>query len=512
MCGILAVICSTIPNQLKQILLSRKCLATRGPDRCTSIIKSNGIYIFHRLCINDVSSKGDQPMFSNNIVMMCNGEIYNHKKLRQEYKLKCTSESDCEVILRLYEKLGFEHTVKLLDGVFAIVLVDGNTAYLARDRIGVRPLYLGWTEEEFLAVSSIPNPLVTFCNRIVPCCPGVSLMYDKNKKELTPLYKDYLWVIEPSDTPYAALHNALTNAVKKRLMSDRPMACLLSGGLDSSIITAILVKLLGPENTRTYSIGMTDSPDLYYAKKVSEYLGTQHTEVIFTPEEGFAVIPDVIETLASYDITTIRASVGMYLLCKYISENTKDKVIFSGEGSDELFCGYLYFHNAPTPEDAAKESIRLINDLHLYDVLRADRCVSVHGLELRVPFLDRSVVDLALSLGGDKMPQHGIEKSFLRNAFTEYLPTEILQRQKCAFSDGVSSIKKSWYQYIQDMILNKLGNEVFCPKKYHSHEAMYYKLIFDKHFPSYNLQIPYWMPKWSDSNDPSARFLPVCKN
>jgi asparagine synthase (glutamine-hydrolysing) len=253
---------------------------------------------------------------------------------------------------------------------------------------------------------------------------------------------------------------------------------------------------------------MEGSEDLFYARKVSEFLGTEHHEVLFTPEEGFAVIPKVIEALASYDITTIRASVGMYLLSKYISENSLDKVIFSGEGSDEILQGYLYFHNAPTPEDGEQESLRLIEQLHLYDVLRADRCISVWGLEARVPFLDRKVVDTALSLPvNEKCPRQGYEKYVLRKAFdnTEdpWLPKDVLWRKKTAFSDGVSGTEKKWYQNIQEFVEAIIPDYLFNPK-FPSKEAMYYRMIFDHIFPTYDPKVEYWMPKWSNTKDPSA--------
>lgn len=515
MCGILAVLCDKLPIQLQKILSAGKYLSTRGPDSSLSIVKSNGVYIFHRLSINDTSSDGNQPMVSGNILMMCNGEIYNHLQLEEEYDLKCKSKSDCEVIIRLYEKIGFEETVKKLYGVFAIILVDGDTVYMARDRIGVRPLYFGLTEEKYLAVASVPNVLVDFCEIVTPFPPGLTAVHNKSAKYgdgkvqvMKYLYHDKI-ELSPTrlDDGTQALRDSLVNAVKIRLMSDRPMGCLLSGGLDSSLVTSILVKFLGGKNVRTYSIGMEGSTDLYYAKKVAQFLGTDHHEVLFTPEEGFAIIPEVIRDLGSYDITTIRASVGMYLIARYISQQSQDKVIFSGEGSDEVLEGYLYFHNAPTPKDGEEESLRLIRNLHLYDVLRADRCISVHGLEPRVPFLDRKFVDTTLQLSADqKKPQNGFEKYILRKAFEGYLPEEVLWRRKEGFSDGVSAVKKSWYHYIQEMVEPLIPDNLFN-QNFPSKEAMYYKMIFDKIFPRYNLKIAYWMPKWTDSKDPSGRLI-----
>jgi len=513
MCGILAVFCNSAPKNLQTILNSSKILARRGPDKCSSIITSKGIFIFHRLAIHDTSSAGDQPMISGNILMMCNGEIYNYKQLIKDYHLKCESNSDCEVILRLYEKIGFTDTVKALDGVFAIVLQDKDKeiVYVARDRIGVRPLFSGWTKEGNLAVSSIPNVLIPFCTNVAPILSGGIAFYrDSEPNNLTYIYNNEVSILPKiKDNFLQVVQQGLISAVQKRLTSDRPIGCLLSGGLDSSIIASILSKLMGPQNVRTYSIGMEGSTDLFYARKVADYLGTIHTEVRFTPEEGFAVIPEVVELLASYDITTIRASVGMYLLCKYISEKTTDRVIFSGEGSDEIFSGYLYFHNAPNAEECEQESLRLTNQLDLYDVLRADRMISSNGLEMREPFLDKQFVDLVMSLPAEVKLPKPIEKNLLREAFVDFLPCDVLYRQKCAFSDGVSSVKKSWRHHIQEMTETKISDEIFNPF-YPSKEAMYYRLIFDRLFPNYNLVVPYWMPKWSDAKDPSARDLKVC--
>lgn len=514
MCGILAVFCNKTPEQLYKILLSAgDDLKKRGPDECGSFVSKNGIYIFRRLRINGLVG-GFQPMFSKDgVVMMCNGEIYNHRELQQEFDIKCESESDCEIILHLYQKLGFVEMYKRLDGYFAIVIVDGDDVYLVRDRMGVRPLYIGFTADGFLSACSLPGPLLEFCSGVSHLEPGTCMHHIKTWK-MEMLFRDELTLpkIRITNEPEKILHDAVIRAVQKRLMTERPIACLLSGGLDSSIIAAVLCKFLGPNNVRTYSIGLEDSIDLYYAKKVSSFLGTKHTELKFTFREGFDVIPEVIKTLASYDITTIRASVGMYLLAKYISQHTDDRVIFSGEGSDELFCGYLYFHKAPSEEEADVESLRLLREMHQYDILRADRTVSSNGLELRVPFLDRHVVDVSLSLAMiDKVPDpdEKLEKSVLRNAFANYLPEEILKRRKDGFSDGVSSKENSWYKQIQQEVDGIIPDYMFDSTRYASKEAMYYMLIFKSFFPTYALDIPYWMPRWVDVRDPSGRLVEI---
>ncbi len=287
------------------------------------------------------------------------------------------------------------------------------------------------------------------------------------------------------------------------------------GGLDSSLVASILCRLLGPWNVRTYSIGQVGSEDLKMANIAAEYLGTNHTEVTFSPEEGLASIPEVIRDLESYDITTVRASVGMWLLAKYISKHTKDIVLLSGEGSDELFCGYLYFHNAPSTRELGEESRRLVRNLYKYDVLRADRCISSHGLELRVPFLDRRLVDLCLNLPPQVLePQEykGVryEKHLLRTAFGDdqhYLPDEILWRRKDGMSDGISGSGKRWYEQISDYV-DTLTDIPPIPNGYPSRESWYYKCIYDGIFTRYKSEIDWWLPKWTDhGGDPSGRLI-----
>jgi asparagine synthase (glutamine-hydrolysing) len=311
------------------------------------------------------------------------------------------------------------------------------------------------------------------------------------------------------DTAKYRLHDLLVDSVRKRLMSDRPIGCLLSGGLDSSVIAAILCELVGSDKVRTYSVGMEGGLDLRYARKVADALGTDHTEVIVTVGNALAAIPQVTYDTETYDITTIRASTMMWLLCDWISKNSDDTVIFSGEGSDELFCGYLYFHNAPSTIDASNESKRLLKNLYLYDVLRADRSVSCHGLELRVPFLDTKILEFSLSLSPVfKAPVDGWEKKILRDAFTGYIPEEVLWRRKDGLSDGCSSLDKSWGQHITEFVDTRIGDELFDDQKYISKEAMYYKLLFDKYFSTYKLKIDHWMPRWSGNlTDPSGRLI-----
>jgi asparagine synthase (glutamine-hydrolysing) len=521
MCGIFAILYSKRNNS--DIKVNVETLTKRGPDRTKEIVDVDKIFhlVFHRLCINDVSENGDQP-FTNkgeSIFVMCNGEIFNYQALVKKYNLELSSQSDCEIILRLYEKkLINKETIKEFNGDFAFLIYDKfqNKVILSRDRIGVRPLFYGFTKDNDFVVSSEIKAM-SMCDEIHHVLPGTITTYfqEKGRNVNNELYFEVLNRITYSK-PCQNLRNLLINSVKLRLLSDRPIGCLLSGGLDSSIVSSILCKLLGPKNVRTYSIGMEGSLDLLYAKKVADFLGTKHTEVLFTPEEGLKAIPEVIYHLESYDITTIRASVGMYLLGKYISENTNDKVIFSGEGSDEILCGYLYFHYAPTPRYAHEESLRLISELYKYDVLRADRCISSHGLELRVPFLDPNVVNFCTTIHGElKAPNGRIEKEILRDQFRGDLPDEVLWRRKDGFSDGVSSKTKSWYEYIKEFVEKEVGNEEFLNSnsKEVSKEAYYYKKIYNYFFPYYPKPIDYyWMPKWIkgiDQSNPSGRILKV---
>lgn len=524
MCGIFALFGDEDEPYISNAV---NIIKKRGPDSTVVIkdkIPSSGKLAFTRLSIVDTSNNGNQPFILDGISLMCNGEIYNHKELEQEYDLNCRSLSDCECILHLYKKIGFRATIDKLDGVFAICLVDGPKVHLARDRIGVRPLFIGKNKNGTFAVSSLARTLLDFCDDIHPLRPCKAI-YDLSNDDITEIIEEHNLPTEisPKNNDIIVLQDqirtTLISAVQKRLMADRKICCMLSGGLDSSLITSILCRLVGSENVHTYSIGMDDSVDLKYAKVVSDYLGTHHHEIKFTPEEGLDAIHNVITDLESYDITTIRASVGMWLLSKHISENSDNIVILSGEGADELLCGYLYFHYAPSHLEAHEESMRLVRELHKYDVLRADRCVSSHGLELRVPFLDKDFVNLILNIPGKyKVPlSRGVEKEILRNAFVGYLPDEVLWRRKDGMSDALSGLKKNWFEYIQDFVDTKISDNEWehiiqnnKNQSLISKEAYYYKTIYDSIFNNYQPEYPYWMPKWVPCNgNPSGRVLDV---
>lgn len=531
MCGIFAVIHVATPTCLDKMMVAQEILTKRGPDSSRMVVNAKEFLSFKRLAIVDTSTAGNQPFLSDDcqVAVMCNGEIYNFRQLIEKHGLTCSSASDCEVLLRLYEKVGFKDMVGELDGVFAIVLRDYRRGfvYVARDYIGVRPLFQGVTVDGSPAFASLASALLPFCTHVKQFPASHYMELDLNT--LAPfdsVYK-YLYNRPPTDPAlaFASVRHLLFQAVKKRLQGDRPVACLLSGGLDSSVV-AFILKQLHPD-VRTYSVGMRDpllladprhrSLDCRYAEEVAAHLGTHHTEVSFTPEEGFAAIPEVIAALESYDITTVRASVPMYLLAKHIKAQSSDTVIFSGEGSDELFGGYLYFKKAPSLAALLAESTRLLAELPYFDVLRADRCVSSHGLEVRVPFLDIQVLAFAASMGEAKWPHLGVEKYHLRTCFEGDLPPAVLWRRKDGLSDGCSGVK-TWASYITEFVAPLVSDEEMALATgsgdgasggFPSKEALYYHRLFRQRYPSLDSNMPhYWMPRWVGStNDPSGRLV-----
>jgi len=535
MCGIVAYL-GNVPENIERYL---SIIKHRGPDQ-TNIIEKKTKYGkaylgFHRLSINDLSDKGSQPMqylHDTECLLICNGEIYNHKQLKEKYSFPTESTSDCEIILHMYKRFGIEETVKQLDGVFAFVLYDNETIYIARDIIGVRPLFVGYNEDDIIISSEaksltnifsdtdIYNPRYT----IKQFLPGryATITYDSNKLKYNK-FKYFKWESIKLNTTLSqksiilTINDLLTNAVDKRLMSDRPIGCFLSGGLDSSLICSLMSKMVSKQLV-TFAIGMKDSnaPDLKYAKIVADYLQTDHHSVYYTFDEGFEALDDLIYTLESYDITTIRASLPQYLLSKYIKNNTDIKVLFSGEGPDEHFGGYQYLQMSPNKKEFQREITKLTKNLCYYDVLRADRTTSKFGLEVRVPFLDKEFIQYSLSIPPEyKESKNKIEKYLIRKAFdnSNYLPDEILWRQKNAFSDAVGY---QWVDRLKEKIDTLISDEEFneCQRTYiHniplSKEALYYRKIFNKHYPGRSAFIPtYWMPNqaWSDDKitDPSA--------
>ena len=515
----------------KQDLLSNfNKIINRGPDKSKLININNNIFGFHRLSINDLSDNGMQPFIHDNIYLICNGEIYNHNNLKEKYNFNTISNSDCEVIIHLYKILGIEETCKLLDGVFSFVLYDKDKdiIYVARDPFGVRPLFIGNTLDNELFICSELKGIHDKCIYIKQFNPGAYLEY-KNEDNYS--FKKYyqndfkLNVCQPEDFILSCIRNKLTLSVKKRLLSDRPIGALLSGGLDSSLICGIICKLYKEKKItnklKTFSIGIKGSTDLVYAKKVADYIGSEHYTIECTEEDFLKTIPEVIYNIESYDTTTIRASVGNYLVAKYIKENTNIVVVFNGDGSDEQ-SGYKYLRNAPDKKEFHKECLKLLNNINYFDVLRSDRSVSSKwGLEARTPFLDKEFVEYYMTIDSNlkmyndenKLP----EKYLLRKAFQNenIIPNEVLWRPKEAFSDGCSSETRSWHKVIQEYVDKLITDDEFNrnKNKYKINtpllkESYFYRKIFESHYPDKSNVIPYfWLPNWTDEIDPSAREL-----
>jgi asparagine synthase (glutamine-hydrolysing) len=561
MCGIFALL-NNNNNNINSIYTEFMKGQFRGPEFSkldTNFIKM--VLGFHRLAINGLNEQSNQPLIINDIVLICNGEIYNYKQLYLLMKdVEPITGSDCEVIIYLYLKYGIEQTLNMLDGVFSFILFDNritqdlnNKMYIARDPFGVRPLYyLKDNINNLYGFASELKCLESFYNinphesSIEQFKPGTYSAFNlssqvlscwKPFKENIPYFIPHLFYTEiiNKDTYqdlliefYNNISYYLSNAVSKRcLTTERPIACLLSGGLDSSLIAALVSNFYKVQKINqpleTYSIGLSGSEDLKYARIVADYIGSKHTEVIVTEKEMFDVIPELIYKIESYDTTTIRASIGNYLLGKYIATNSQAKVIFNGDGSDELFGGYLYMNKCPDDIEFDKECRRLLKDIHLFDVLRSDKSISSNGLEPRTPFLDRTFANYVLTIP-PYFKNHNntlsIEKSLLRNAFTieffentekkQILPDTILWRKKEAFSDGVSCQGRSLYTILQENIATLLNieepNKNFVPSI--DTEKYYYKKIFDKLFLNCANILPYfWMPKYTDATDPSARTL-----
>jgi len=518
MCGILAVFGAPIPLS-KSVAKLKK----RGPEETVMIEKDRVQLGFTRLAINGVQG-GSQPFQEDGLIWMCNGEIYNHAQLAPTLNFISKTGSDCEVLGPLYK--GWVKPFGMIDGVFAIVIVDGNVATIARDPYGVRPLYMSVSSERVVFASELKAIPYDKAAVVTAFPPGhyarlniLSLNYTffkYNQIVSTPQ------VIEP-DRAFFGVMDYLILAVNKRMMSERPIAALLSGGLDSSIIASLLQSGMKTK-LKTFSIGFQGSEDLRCARLVADHIGSDHTEIIMTPEQFFDAIPQVIHDIESFDITTVRASVGNWLVAREIAK-TDCKVVFNGDGADELLGGYMYFHKSPSNEAFIEERDRLLGDIHYFDVLRSDRCISSHGLEPRTPYLDRELVKWVRRLAPEilRPTPNQQEKFVLRTAFdaTNTLPSEILWRTKEAFSDGVSSVGGLlWYQECQLRAeeLHPNWKEEAAKITYlqpKTAEAYYYRKLFTEYYGDVNVNVPYfWMPKWSpETSDPSARTLnPTASN
>ncbi len=489
-----------------QVLKMVKQIRHRGPDWSGIYCGEKAILAHERLSIVDPMS-GSQPLFSpdGTCVLAVNGEIYNHEVIRERYKdsYDFQTKSDCEVILALYKDKGIDF-LEDLNGIFAFALYDieKDIYLIARDHIGVIPLYMGWDKKGQFFVASEMKSLEPWCERVEVFLPGHLL--DSREGKLRRWYeRDWQSydAVKDETSSIEKLQVALENAVKRQLMSDVPYGVLLSGGLDSSIISAVAKKYASRRiesgsvqeawwpQLHSFAVGLVGSPDLAAARKVADHIGTVHHEINFTIEQGMDAISDVIYHLETYDVTTIRASTPMYILARAI-KSMGVKMVLSGEGADEIFGGYLYFHKAPTPKDLHEETVRKLDKLHLYDCLRANKSLAAWGVEGRVPFLDKEFMDVAMRLNpADKMCKDGrIEKWILRKAFEGYLPAEVAWRQKEQFSDGVGygwidHLKAHAAASVTDEQMEKAA-ERFPINPPLNKEEYVYRCIFAEHFPS----------------------------
>ena len=546
MCGIVCALnIKQKSNNLRaDVLEMSKKLRHRGPD-WNGIYSDDKVILAHeRLAIVDPKS-GKQPLFSSDgrYVLAANGEIYNHKELRSNLDgdYNFLTKSDCEVILALFDEKR-ENFIDDLNGIFAFVIYDKqeNEFLIARDHIGIIPLYMGWDDEGTLYISSELKALEGSCSKIEIFPPG-SFLSSKDLK-LTKWYKrdwmDFKYV-KDNNTSIKKLKKSLEDAVHRQLMSDVPYGVLLSGGLDSSI-TSALAKKFSKNRVETqdkkeawypqlhsFSVGLPGSPDLKAARLVADKIGSIHHEVNFTIQEGLDAIKDVIYHIETYDVTTVRASTPMYLLARVI-KSMGIKMVLSGEGADEIFGGYLYFHKAPSPEEFHKETVRKIDKLYQYDCLRANKSLAAWGIEGRVPFLDKEFIDVAMNINPiDKMINSDrMEKWVLRKAFESYLPNEVTWRQKEQFSDGVGY---SWIDSLKELVNLSVSDNEFqnADKRFpfqtpQNKEEYYYRSIFEEHFPSKTAaetvpSVPSvacstpiaieWDKSFQNLNDPSGRSI-----
>lgn len=544
MCGIIGVFYLDGDSEKfrSQVLEISKRIRHRGPDWSGIYTHPNTILAHERLAIVDPTS-GKQPLFSsdNKLILAVNGEIYNHLDLRAEFpNYPFKTQSDCEVILALYRKYNYNFLDKL-NGIFAFALYDENndSFLIARDHMGIIPLYYGTDNQGKFYIASELKALEGICSSIKTFPPGHYIDSSQNLESQKWYKRDWGLYENVKDniSDLNILKKGLEKAVHRQLMTDVPYGVLLSGGLDSSVVAAITKKFSGKRvesddqeeawypQLHSFAVGLESSPDLKAAKKAAEHIGTIHHEIHFTIQEGLDAIRDVIYYLETYDVTTVRASTPMYLMARVI-KSMGIKMVLSGEGSDELFGGYLYFHKAPNAKEFHEETVRKLSKLYLYDCLRANKSMAAWGIEARVPFLDKEFMDIAMRLNPkDKMAKDGkIEKWVVRKAFEDYLPKEIVWRQKEQFSDGVGY---NWIDTLKSVVAESVSDQQLANAESRfpvnppmNKEEYYYRTIFEKHFPSATAAktVPYaksiacstpeallWDASFQNLNDPSGR-------
>ena len=515
MCGI--IVSTDVLTKLEDFKKGLKALYDRGPDDSKIVDTGAGLLGFQRLAIMGLTKEGMQPFEKDGKYVVCNGELYGFRVVKKELEKKgytFVSDSDCELLLPLYEEYGLDMFTGL-DAEFALVMYDPKLGYIAaRDPIGIRPLFYGYTDNGKICFGSTVSSLLTICKDIKAFPPGTYYVDGK--------FVEYRKIYEASgvvsEDIFKNIHDKLIAGVLKRMDADAKVGYLLSGGLDSSLICAIAQKH-SDKPIRTFSIGMEDDAiDLKYARKVADYIGSEHTEFKMSKDDILNALPEVIRILETWDITTIRASLGMYILCKKIQKTTDIKVILTGEVGDELF-GYKYTDFAPDAKSFQEEASKRIRELYMYDVLRADRCISSNSMEGRVPFGDLDFVEYVMNIDPSlKMNKYGMGKYLLRHAFEkdDLLPREILFRDKAAFSDAVGH---SLADYLKEYAESKYSDKeyedgvkkyTYCPP--FTKESLLYRDIFESYYLGLDsLIVDYWMPnkswKGCDVNDPSARYL-----
>jgi asparagine synthase (glutamine-hydrolysing) len=533
MCGIWTFI-NYVGFDIKTLFDNFMKIKHRGPDYSTFQIYDNVLVGFHRLSIMDLSFKSNQPYvlkdLNRTIVFICNGEIYNYEELIKNYNLPINTKSDCLTLPQLYLKLDTNDFLELfideIKGEFAFILLEFNKnnkltkMLVSRDSIGIRPLYFSDVKDcnQPMIFSSEIKGCIDYDGSIKEFPPGNIIEYNFDQNKINNFMFNHLYnfskkIIMTESELLKNVKISVINSISRRLDSDKPLAFLLSGGVDSSLIASIASKKLN-KKIKTFCCGMNHGSDLKYAKMVANFINSEHTEVIFTPEEGLQAIDDVIYTTETWDTTTIRASVGQYIVSKYISQNTDAKVLFVGEGPDEVCSSYLFNYYAPDTELIHTTAIEYVSKIHYFDVKRSDRCIARWGLEARVSLLDPEFIEAYWKISSEERhpKTRKIEKWWLRQAFVNdnLLPDEVLWRKKEAFSDGVSGTEKSWFQIIQDHI----------KEKYNMTEKEYYKHKFIEFFGEKRLNIipHYWQPKWNKDGtnienyvDPSARTLDIYK-
>jgi asparagine synthase (glutamine-hydrolysing) len=539
MCGIFSYLGKNF-SFADLVTLSNK-IKHRGPDSSNNVslyFDDKQFFLgFHRLAINGLDEISNQPLMDNDneIYLIANAEIFNYKELIKENSFDYITNSDCEVIIHMYKKYGIDETCKKLDGEFAFLLVDlaKKVFYVARDQLGVRSLYWTKNDDEFALSSEVKaltdfsgvkqfpigsywssdtDEIVRYYNFVGDIDKSVFSFGIKGRKE------NYFNEADFSEQEICKnLRELFIKAVEKRMLSERKVACLLSGGLDSSTVSAIVAKMVGDYNLNTYSIGMKGATDLKYAQSMASYIKSNHVNIELDETEFLDAIEKTIHQIESYDTTSVRASVGNYLVSLYIKQHSDDTVIFCGDVSDEIFASYRGFSGEHSDDDFYAENVKMLNNIQYFDILRSDKSISGAGLEARVPFADKDFIDYVMKLPPSlkKFNKDRMEKYLFRKAFEEYMPFDILWRRKEAFSDGVSSTERSWFQIIKEFVDKKYTDTDYeeLRKKYtwnmpYDKESLFYREIFEKYYPNKADLIPYfWRHPFSTQLDPSARLL-----